>query len=849
MPKYITTSHLGSEVNVNIDLIIMANGYPLVISAIDIPQRVRKLCSDLVSVNNVANVVLKDRDDLNFKKVFSMWNQSYRFRFDKMDNGCLHGFILNRTQDYLVDWDHVGLSKLVSSHLRNKEYLPVNENIVNMMFEYQNKNKYGSKWIIELDVYNSNPQFDNLKAYVIDVSRFKGLLKEVKTYEFSSNFDWNQVEDVTDYVFTFLDGIKNRLKENITTLYNPKNISEYINCGIVKLYDGQIPTTQAAIEVLKKDKTVYINAQQGFGKSPLSVKVVNSLMKEKNKVGYNCFIVAPTITVKQWRDEILNGLDIEPDIFIITSGVDFIRYYEPKPSKPTYYIVGKEAFKLDSKKSPAVNYKTSKINRKTIETWGWNQSYKRTVNKDEIIRTAVCPDCGMPLKNVNRTTEDVFLNESDFDKPKKSNLKCSECGAMLWQSTYNKTSKTSVINYIKTKKIKFDIIICDEAHESNNQDSLIGTALRTLLKEHCKKAILLSGTSNNGYASSFHNVLMGISPKKLVDDNCLDVKEFVKRYGTLQATTKVKDGDYRRSGRNHVSDDDFIEIEGINPVCFFKYLSKNFIFANLSDLKKDLPNLSEEFVPVVADEDLANYSSNLEDDIKKISAFNYKKYEDSIIKHYINNPYGWLNIPITVGEETHLIQPRNMADYVGEKENKLIEICKKEKSENRPVWVYTDFSGEGGQYMQSDTIPERLKKILELSGLKVFVLKASVKNIDRKEVIEKNISKYDVFISNPLLINVGINLQAIPTYIFLMPSYRVNVVNQAKSRGFRANSTLDNRIYHLYYTNTIEKGICERYQRKSLESKAIEGKFDVITENESFRTSSAFGKKIDSNMH
>jgi SNF2 family DNA or RNA helicase len=150
--------------------------------------------------------------------------------------------------------------------------------------------------------------------------------------------------------------------------------------------------------------------------------------------------------------------------------------------------------------------------------------------------------------------------------------------------------------------------------------------------------------------------------------------------------------------------------------------------------------------------------------------------------------------------------------------------------------------------MQGSNIPDRLVKYLKAEGVKVFWLKPSVKPIDRKEVIEKNKDSYDVFISNPKLVEVGINMVWCSTYIVYIPSYHVNTIEQAIRRGYRANATQENRIYHLYYKDTVESAICERYQKKKVESNAIEGKFNVQIENENVRTASALGKKINDSI-
>jgi uncharacterized protein YktA (UPF0223 family) len=356
---------------------------------------------------------------------------------------------------------------------------------------------------------------------------------------------------------------------------------------------------------------------------------------------------------------------------------------------------------------------------------------------------------------------------------------------------------------------------------------------------------LLTGTPSNGYASSLHNLLLGLIPETLKDNEVIDVKDFIKNYGTLIAIQKRRDGEYYRMGRSEIKDSDWQEIEGINPIVFTKYLSRNFIFAELSDLGVDLPELKEKYIGIEHLLEIKESEKKLIDDIKRVNAFNASMYEDTIVKHYINNPYSWEIIEIEAGDKGGYIQPINLdKDIVLPKEQKLIDIIKQEKQEGRKVWIYTEFTN-GGQYMTGENIPNRLERILKQNGFNVYQLKQSISTYDRKDVIDKNKDKYDVFISNPRLVQVGLNLVFCPTYIVYIPSYQVNVISQAIRRGLRANSTQENRIYHLYYKDTVESKTEERYQRKRVESEAIKGKFDIDIENEKIRTASKLGKKIN----
>ena len=81
-----------------------------------------------------------------------------------------------------------------------------------------------------------------------------------------------------------------------------------------------------------------------------------------------------------------------------------------------------------------------------------------------------------------------------------------------------------------------------------------------------------------------------------------------------------------------------------------------------------------------------------------------------------------------------------------------------------------------------------------------------------------------------------------------MPFYKYDIISQATRRGYRANSTEENRIYHLYYKSTCEETIIDRYQRKLAEAKAIEGEFFVnIESNKDIRTLSKLSNDIVKN--
>lgn len=838
-----------NNITCSCDLAIMFqnSGEPLLISLFDYGVKTKKITADFYKRDYNTELTLEDRENVRFSKRISLPYNDYSYMSKSDKQGELtHTIIRSKNIDkYIIDWENKGKIASIVNYIRNKLYIPMTEEIFTEL--------KADSLITELEVYTNNPTFENLKVYSFNEYWFKQKLEEYKGERKSDSFNWNEVETIQDYIYTFLEPIKSKISKTITPLYNPNNITQGIFDGEKTPGEDQVPVIQGGIEVLKRDKFIYLGAEMGFGKSICGVKINHNYFKQNNKINYNTLLIAPAITLSQWKEEIESSFNETSKIIIIKKTEDFIEWHKSRNilNKPTYILIGKETFKLSYATEPSYNKSKQLVEYKEMDDYYKNNYYSKRdymySTRKQIKEVLTCPNCGKPLKNPNITSEDKFFEDKDFKKPNKGNYKCSNCQTILWSATYNKTKKTSVIDYIHRKGIKFDSIILDEAHESNNSGSIIGNATRTVLRNHTKKVIALSGTNNNGYASSLHNLFMALCPNKLIQDGCLDVKDFVKKYGTLQAVTPLKDErrNYYSRGKAEIKDSEFKEIEGINPIVFTKYLASNSIFATL-DI--NIP-ITEMYIPIKPLEQQYYATRNLFEDIKKANCFNAKMYIDSIVKHYLNNPVEWDSIEITNGDNPRTVQPQNLyIDSNLPKEDKLIEIVKKEHSEDRKVWIYTDFNN-GGDYMKGTPIPKKLKKLLEDEGLKVFLLSTSTSTYDRRDVIEKNKDKYDVFICNPRLVNVGINLVFCPTYIFYMPSYRVDVVSQGSRRGYRRNSIWENRVYHLYYEGTDEDTIIKRYQRKLAESNAINGKFDVqLEDDKKIRTASQFSSKLNQGL-
>ncbi|RMU34193.1 hypothetical protein ALP32_200389 [Pseudomonas avellanae] len=88
-----------------------------------------------------------------------------------------------------------------------------------------------------------------------------------------------------------------------------------------------------------------------------------------------------------------------------------------------------------------------------------------------------------------------------------------------------------------------------------------------------------------------------------------------------------------------------------------------------------------------------------------------------------------------------------------------------------------------------------MKRVLEQSGLKVAVLRASVDTARREDWILDQVDRgVDVLITNPELVKTGLDLLDFPTIAFMQTGYNVYTVQQAARRSWRIGQKQDVRV-------------------------------------------------------
>ena len=165
-------------------------------------------------------------------------------------------------------------------------------------------------------------------------------------------------------------------------------------------------------------------------------------------------------------------------------------------------------------------------------------------------------------------------------------------------------------------------------------------------------------------------------------------------------------------------------------------------------------------------------------------------------------------------------------DRIYPKEQRLIDICLKQKKDGRQTWVYVQMSGKRN-------VQPRLKSLLEQAGLKVGVLRSDdVTPIEREAWIAKNGREFDVMISHPQLVSTGLDLFSkrqgghnYSTLVFYETGYNLFTMRQAARRAWRIGQPLDCRVYYLYYRETMQHKAMTLMSKKMAAAQALEGEF------------------------
>jgi hypothetical protein len=147
-----------------------------------------------------------------------------------------------------------------------------------------------------------------------------------------------------------------------------------------------------------------------------------------------------------------------------------------------------------------------------------------------------------------------------------------------------------------------------------------------------------------------------------------------------------------------------------------------------------------------------------------------------------------------------LVDPSNGSkDRLFPKEEWLVKLAQAEQANGRRVLVFC-------RQTATRDITERLARILGHAGLRADVLKASVGTQVREEWLHRRVGKgmIDVLITNPKLVETGLDLIDFQTTVFYEIEYSVYTMMQASRRTWRIGQTRDVAVHFAVYRDSME---------------------------------------------
>ena len=128
--------------------------------------------------------------------------------------------------------------------------------------------------------------------------------------------------------------------------------------------------------------------------------------------------------------------------------------------------------------------------------------------------------------------------------------------------------------------------------------------------------------------------------------------------------------------------------------------------------------------------------------------------------------------------------------------------------------------------MRTDS-QQKLKKLLTDEGYRTEILTNKIKTTNREEWVQKKLAAgMRVLITNPSLVETGLDLNAFTTLVFYSMGYKLFTLRQASRRSWRINQKAPAvKVYMLYYEDTMQQKCLKLMASKLAVAGLIEGNF------------------------
>jgi hypothetical protein len=437
----------------------------------------------------------------------------------------------------------------------------------------------------------------------------------------------------------------------------------------------------------------------------------------------------------------------------------------------------------------------------TIDALRREAAEARRAALERAIPIPVCPGCGKPLSRDARTANKPVLCAGQVEvwEHEEGEMVTRPCCAPLFQFG-GQYRRWPLADYVR-KKMRgfFHVLVCDEVHQMKAKDSDQGWAFG-LLARHIPAVITLTGTFFGGPSSSIFWLLHRTQASVRADFGFSEESRWVSHFGVLEHVFKVDEdeyGAYSGKRRRRVSTK---EKPGISPG-IVRYTLPTTIFASIKDLGVALPSFQEEFVTF-------SLTGAMRADLKAVERFTWDQlkewwphYTSAWLQWNLARPNSCFRREVIEGyqpDETLECPP--VVEEEGEllpKEEWLVSTAEAELAAGRKVVVYVRQTG-------TRDIRSRLVQVLGEGGVGgVVVLNPSVPPRKREAWLRRQDAS--VLITNPRLVETGLDLVEYATVVFYEVEYSLYTLWQACRRVWRLGQTRPVKAYYLAYEDTLEE--------------------------------------------
>lgn len=384
-----------------------------------------------------------------------------------------------------------------------------------------------------------------------------------------------------------------------------------------------------------------------------------------------------------------------------------------------------------------------------------------------------------------------------------------------------------------------DLLIVDEAQDYKAKDSAQGQTVRRLAQK-APRTLFLTGTPFGGKVSEVFFTLIASDSAFSRQFSHNDLTPFKRAYGREEVTIEIEDPGQsvglrsnRRESRKPPK-----EIPGYHPA-LLEHFWHNTIFMSLEDVdtQNQLPGftqiaqllpLDDAPQPLNGKAETGNLSQKsayamLDDSMKKVLRQELKNGNRQMLGHYLHETLCypencWQGAAPTDSYGRVIINlPPLDAGRLYPKEQKLLEILSQQKAAGRKCLVYCTHT------KRRDTT-QRLSEVLSQHGFRALQLRSGTVNSEQRTAwLQQEANRNDLIITQPRLVETGVNLLEYPTIIWYEIEYSMFTTEQASARSYRINQTQPVEVHYLAYAGTMQERALRIIAQKADVSRTFHG--------------------------